>query len=302
LLQTTRLSRLLGRRQAAYLVKMMGMFERGDLDEALRHAIPLADLPTSLRSAPAFGVPRPRDVLKIQPWQTRAPTSIGLGGDVMSHLRQLYRASFERLAAQGRVEEAAFVLTELLRANEEAVAFLERHGKLRLAAELAEARSLPAELVVRQWFLAGEVERAVRVARRAQAFAAAVTLLEKTDRKKAEGLRLVWADSLARSGSYAAAVDVVWPLADERHRAREWMERVIELGGPAAARMLARKLSLVPEEFAEVRRHALALLEDESYEQRESRLTFAEALCRGERTAGARTLARAAARDAAEAI
>lgn len=296
LLQMTRLSRLVGQRQASYLLKMMEMFERGDLHDALRHAIPLADLPTSLRSAPAFGVPSPRGVLKIQPWRAPSSTSIGLGADVMSHLRQLYRVSFERLAAQGRVEEAAFVLAELLSVNEEAVAFLERHGKLKLAAELAEARGLPAELVVRQWFLAGDVERAVRIARRAQAFAAAVTLLEKSDRKKAEELRLVWAESLAGAGSYAAAVDVVWPLAAERHRARGWMERVIELGGPAAARMLARKLSLVPEEFDEIKRRSLALLEDESYEQRESRLTFAEALCRGERTAGARTLARAAAR------
>lgn len=296
-LQTTRLSRLVGRRQAAYLVKMMGMFERGELDDALRHAIPLQDLPTALNSAPAFGVPSPRDLLRIQPWLTRGSASIGLGGDLMSHLRQLYRASFERLKAQGRVEEAAFVLAELLRANEEAVAFLERHGELRLAAELAEARGLRADLVVRQWFLAGDVERAVRVARRApQAFAAAVTLLEKTDRKRGAELRLVWAESLARAGCYMAAVDVIWPLADERHRARGWMELVIELGGPAAAKMLARKLSLVPEEFAEVKRHALALLEDESHEQRESRLTFAETLCAGERTAGARTLARAAAR------
>jgi hypothetical protein len=295
-LQTTKLARFVGRRQAIYLVKMMDMFERGDLNEALRHAIPLSDLPTSLHSAPAFGVPQPRGVLKIQPWQTRASTSIGLGGDVMSYLRELYNASFARLVSQGRIEEAAFVLAELLRANEEAVAFLERHGKLRLAAELAEARSLPAELVVRQWFVAGDVERAIRIARRTQAFAAAVTRLEKTDQKKAEELRLLWAESLAQAGSYAAAVDVVWPLAAERHRTKCWMDQVIELGGPAAARMLARRLSLTPDEFDEIKRHSLALLEDESYEQRESRLMFAETLCQGERTMGAQVLARAAAR------
>ncbi|HZB45999.1 MAG TPA: bpX6 domain-containing protein [Pyrinomonadaceae bacterium] len=295
-LRTTRLARLVGRRQAAYLMKMMDMFERGDIDEALRHAVPLADLPTSLHTAPAFGVPRPRGLLKIQPWQSPASTTIGMGCDVMHYLRQLYRASFERLEAQGRFEAAAFVLAELLRANEEAVAFLERHGRLRLAAELAEARELSADLVVRQWFMAGDVERAIRIARRTQAFAAAVTRLEKTDRKKAEELRLLWAASLVQAGNYAAAVDVIWPLADERHRAKEWMEQVIELGGPAAAKMLARKLSLVPAEFDEIKRHTLALLEDESYEQRGSRLVFAETLCRGERTRGAQALARAAAR------
>ena len=58
----------------------------------------------------------------------------------MAYLYQLYHASYKRLEAQNRIEEAAFVLAELLHANEQAVALLERHGKLKLAAELAEGR------------------------------------------------------------------------------------------------------------------------------------------------------------------
>lgn len=296
LLNFTRLSGIIGRRQAAYMARMMEMFERGDIDEALRHAIPLNDLPQGLRNAPALGVPIPRSSFAIVPRLRRSSTTIGLGNDVMGYLRQLYRSSFDRLVAQHRIEEAAFVLAELLRNNEEAVAFLERHGKLRLAAELAEARELPAGLVVRQWFLAGDVARAVGIARRTQAFADALIRLEKTDRSKAKELRLLWADSLVEAGNYAVAVDVIWPLVDERHKAREWMDRTIELGGPLAARMLARKLSLVPEEFADVRRRALVFLEDESFEQLAARVSFAEALSQGQRTPETKALARASVR------
>jgi hypothetical protein len=295
-LHTTRLANILGRRQATYVVKMIEMFEQGDLGEALRHAIPINDLPSSLRSAPSFGVPQPRTSLNIVPRQNQSSTSIGMEDDLLSYMRQLYRNAFERLVAQGRFEEAAFVLAELLRDNAEAIAFLERHGKFKLAAELAEARGLPPGLVVRQWFLAGDVERAVQIARRTQAFADAVTRLEKTNREKAEQLRVVWAESLAEAGSYVAAVDVIWPVAEARNKAREWMDKAIETGGPSAARMLARKLSLMPDEFEEVRERALLFLEDESFEGFDSRLLFAETLCQGTRNVGAQTLARAAAR------
>jgi hypothetical protein len=214
----------------------------------------------------------------------------------MSYLYQLYRESFKRLEAQNRIEEAAFVLAELLRANEEAVAFLERHGKLKLAAELAEGRKLPPGLVVRQWFIAGDIKRAVGIARRTQAFADAVLRLEKTDQEQAENLRVVWALSLAEAGNYVSAVDVIWPIEAHRQTARKWMEKAIEVGGAVTGRMLARKLSIVPDDFENIRRRALSFLEDESYELQETRASFAEALANGENSREARTLARVAVR------
>ena len=295
LLHASRIARILGRRQAAYISKMMDMFERGDINEALKHAIPLGDL-TSLTQAPALGVPSARDSLSILPGRARNVRGIGLGTDVMSYLYQLYRASFKRLEAQNRIEEAAFVLAELLRANEEAVAFLERHGKLKLAAELAEGRELPPGLVVRQWFIAGNIKRAVEIARRKQSFADAVLRLEKKDKDQAEKLRVVWAASLAEGGNYAGAVDVIWPIQTHRQTARQWIEKAIEVGGPVAGRMLARKLSIVPEDFENIRRRALTFLEDESFELHETRASFAEALANGENTKEARTLARVTAR------
>jgi hypothetical protein len=74
------------------------------------------------------------------------------------------------------------------------------------------------------------------------------------------------------------------------------MDKAIEVGGPGSARMLARKLAIVPEEFDNVRRRALVFLEDESYEQQHLRASFAEALTNGESTREAQTLARVTAR------
>jgi hypothetical protein len=56
---TSQVSRLLGRRQAAYVRKMMELFESGKLEEALRHAIPLGGDSDSLGQA--FGTPGPRE-------------------------------------------------------------------------------------------------------------------------------------------------------------------------------------------------------------------------------------------------
>src|SRR6185295_8622864 len=125
-----------------------------DIDGALRHAIPLAAEAGPRR--PLLRAFSPRPDLHIRPERSRPWSVAEISPDLHGELRRLYRDAFHRLEAQSRVEEAAFLLAEVLHADEEAVAFLERHGRLRLAAELAEARDLPSGLVVRQWFLAGD--------------------------------------------------------------------------------------------------------------------------------------------------
>lgn len=80
----------------------------------------------------------PTETAHARPSRHRpARWAYGFGQDLYAELRALYRAAFQRLDAQGRIEQAAFVLAELLQANEEAVSYLERHGRLRLAAEMA---------------------------------------------------------------------------------------------------------------------------------------------------------------------
>ncbi|HEY0557077.1 MAG TPA: hypothetical protein VGG20_22670 [Thermoanaerobaculia bacterium] len=291
----SRLSRAVGRRHAAYIRKMREMFETGDIDSALRHAIPLA-AEAGPRRLPLRAF-TPRVDLHIRPERSR-PWSVGeISPDLHGELRRLYRDAFHRLEAQDRVEEAAFLLAEVLHAHEEAVSFLERHGRLRLAAEMAEARDLAPGLVVRQWFLAGDRQRGLRIAHRTGAFGDAVARLERSrEMAQAAELRRLWAGELAAAGDYAAAVDTLWPLEDERHKALEWMDRAIDQGGAPAGRMLARKVALVAEPFEEVRLAALRLLESWRAEGAPARLAFADTLRRGPRTPEVAPLARAAVR------
>jgi len=291
----SRLSRAIGRRHAAYIRKMQEMFESGDFDNALRHAIPLT-AEAGPRRLPLRSF-SPRLDLHIRPERSRPWSVTEIAPGLHGELRRLYRDAFHRLEGQGRVEEAAFLLAEVLHAHEEAVAFLERHGRLRLAAEVAEARDLPPGLVVRQWFLAGDRRRGLRIARRTGTFADAVARLERSQRtRESAELRRLWAQELAESGDYAAAVDVLWPLPEERHQALEWMDLAIGQGGAPAGRMLARKAALGVEPFEKLRATALTLLESWRAEGVTARLAFAEEVRRGPRTPATTTLARAAVR------
>ncbi|RKG86821.1 hypothetical protein D7W82_15500 [Corallococcus sp. CA049B] len=282
MLRNTLLGQLVGRRKGDYLRHLFELFEQGNLDEALRHAIPLGkDL--DARAKLALGVPGPREELRIQPQgRSGAAQSFGGGPAVFEALRERYRETFRRLEREGRIDEAAFVLAELLDAAEEAVSFLERHGRFQLAAELAEGRDLPPGLVVRQWFLAKDVERAVSIARRSGVFADAVLRLEKTHAAEAQALRLLWAESLAEAGDWSRAVDVVWPVSSARHLARAWVERGIQAGGTGSAKLLARLALAFPDGFGAARDDIQTLLSDETPTRAPERLAFATELLRAE--------------------
>lgn len=287
----TRFARLAGLRQGAYLGRMLRMFERGDLDQALRHAVPLGrDGATGLLS---FGTPRPRGALAIAPEVARGGAMLHSGPDLHAELQRLYRNAFLALERQGRIDEAAFVLAELLRADEEAVSFLERHGRLRLAAELAESRGLPPGLVVRQWFLAGDMDRAVALARAGRAFVDAVERLERSGRRKeADALRLVWAEDLAEAGDLEGAVAAARKVEPARALVLGWTVRAVEAGGPAGEALLATWLELAPERFAEVRARVLDACADASDDGPLRRAAVARGLLGGPATAAARALAR----------
>jgi serine/threonine protein phosphatase PrpC len=292
LLVWSRLARHVGRRQAAYLSRMMEMFDRGDLDLALRHAIAI-DGKSAGQSVPALGTPSPRGSLAIAPGQVPAATSLFGTHDLLSELRRVYRRAFEQLAAKGEIDKAAFVLAELLHANEEAVSFLERHGRWRLAAQIAEARDLPPGLVVRQWFLAGDPARAVTVARAQGAFQEAVSRLRAAGNgREAASLELLWADALATAGDYAAAIDLIWPQEAARPLALRWLDSAIAVGGTVAARMAIRKAKLVPDAFDEQRDTVLALLREPGEDGLANARAMAQEIARGEPDAATRAFAK----------
>ncbi|UCE02187.1 MAG: hypothetical protein JSW67_13180, partial [Candidatus Latescibacterota bacterium] len=272
----SRLSRVIGWRQAGYIRRMLDILGSGDLEQSLRHAIPLGGETPEYQ--PSWRLPAPRSDLTIS-GRRSGGGSLFFGDELYTHLRQAYRQMFRRLDNMGRTEQAAFVLAELLNANAEAVRYLETHGMLREAAELAEARQLSPGLVVRQWIVAGDAARAFGVARRTDAFAVAVSLLEHHgEREQAAKLRLVWAASLAESGRYGAAVDAVWPIEEARSLALDWLQRALDSGTPSGARALARKLSLLPDQFEETRATLEQLLTDESRDAAALREAFATEL------------------------
>ncbi|HEX5750247.1 MAG TPA: bpX6 domain-containing protein [Archangium sp.] len=278
--RSTPLGSLLGQRKAEYVRRLFDLFDEGNLQEALRYAIPLDKGAPTEHTRVSLGLPGPREHLSIQPRRGGAASVFGGGAQVYDALRERYREAFRKLEREGRIEEASFVLAELLHENEEAVSFLEKHGRLRLAAELAEGRKLAPGLVVRQWLLAKDVARAVDIARRAGAFADAVLRLERSHPAEARVLRLLWGEVLAQSGDYARAVEVVWPVEDARRLTHAWLERGVEAGGVSGARLLARMLSVLPERFDTVRTRALALLDSEDAEGAPARQAFTEALAR----------------------
>ncbi|MCP3168009.1 bpX6 domain-containing protein [Myxococcus qinghaiensis] len=277
LVRNTPLGDLLGRRKAEYLRRLFEMFEGGDLHEALRHAIPLGGS-VNANTREALGLPGPREELKLQ-LGPRGPATTFAGGDALFEaLRQRYRAALQRFEREGRIDEAAFVLSELLGAHEEAVAFLERHGRFKLAAELAEGRGLPPGLVVRQWFLAKDSQRAIDIARRSGCFADAVLRLERTHPTEAHALRLSWGQSRADAGNWAQAVHAIWPVQEARPQAREWLERGVEVGGVSGARLLALWVGSIEGGLEAAHPRVLALLDDDSSQGPAERLAFAQAL------------------------
>ncbi|MEM6456968.1 MAG: hypothetical protein AAF772_17900, partial [Acidobacteriota bacterium] len=300
---TSQLAERIGRRQAFYLARVLALFDHGELDEALRRAVPLGSGDDAAGvDRLALGLPPRRETLDIRARRGGGARLLGGHLGLYLALEMRYRRAYEQLVAQGKIDEAAFVLAELLGASEEAVALLERHGRLRLAAEIAEARRLPAGLAVRLWFQAGEVDRAVRLARRAGAFADAVLALARIDPARADVLRLRWAEHLARSGDYLAAVRTVEPLRAYHPRARRWIQLGLEMVDnapsvdPTAAALLAYRAGLDGEHYADTLALVRHLLRDRTAASRAARRAFVATLVEQPMNPATETLARLAAR------
>ncbi|UFH50806.1 hypothetical protein [Pseudomonas sp. KNUC1026] len=172
---------------------------------------------------------------------------MALGEDLQEHLKKVYRQSFERLDREGRIEEAVFVLAELLKARQEALDYLEKHERYRQAADLALAWDMQASVIVRLLCLAEDWQRAVQVARRDNAFADAVLLLESKQPETANRLRLEWAQALTDKGLWLQAVEVIWSVPGQRERAAQWLLAAEAAGGSLAIGALVKRAILLPD-------------------------------------------------------
>lgn len=269
----SRVSRLIGRRHGAYLRKMLRMFEDGDLHEALRHALPIDA--TGPNRGQAFSTPGRRDDLRLS-GASDIGTHLGLPDALREHLRGVYRQTFERLDRAGKIDEALFVLAELLNAKQEALDYLERHGRHAQAAELALAWDMPSTTIVRLLLLAGDWRRAVQVARRDGEFAGAVAALEKDKPELAIKLRLAWGEALAERGQWLAAMDAVWPVPQARDLAFHWLRMAEAAGDTLSARALVRRAERWPDTL-ELYGERLSALGDPEHHV-EARRAMADAL------------------------
>ena len=275
--------RFLARKHAEHLQKLLALLDANDLDEALKHAIPLSNEQGGSASAPSLSLPSPRTELAISPVRAKGGGALGLGGGLFDHLRQRYRALLQRLLELERWKDAAFVLAELLDDAAGAVALLEKHRLYREAAELAEGRELSPPVVVRQWMLARDLARALGVARRHDAFGPAITRLRATDAEAARALGLAWADVRAKSGDYLgalAALEASDALSRARGLAVRWAERGVEVGGAHGAEALVWWLALDGEAPAKAGAQLEAILRDASAEERHVRSAIYAALAK----------------------
>lgn len=272
---TSKFSELLNRRQSAYMRRMLKMFEEGDIAEALRHALPLGGEQGNLGQA--FGTPTRRDDLALGK-RSGPGTAISLGEDLEAHLRKVYRQHFEKLDREGRIDEAVFILAELLKARPEALDYLERHLRFRQAADLALAWDMPADSIVRLHCLAGDWRIALQVARRDNAFANAVEMLEKKWPQAAKRLREDWAEMLVARGDWLEAVDAIWPLPDKQEQAAQWLLCAEESGGGLSAEALVKRAVLLPDTLDAYAARLKALRDDPALAG--ERLALAQALNR----------------------
>ena len=270
---------LLFRRQhAQFLGKMIRYFEKGDLDQALRHAIPLSGDAEPQNASP-LGFLRPRKWL---------PLGSGSGGGSGSslffedgfyqYLMDHYEAAFNRLNAMGDLEKAAYVLETLLNQPERAVRYLEEKGLLNKAAQVAQSRNLPPGWVIRLLFQIGDREGALLWARRTGAFFEGLKMLEKRDQEQALAWRVLWARHLARSGDYGAAVDVAWPVPELHRVAANWIDLALEEGGEPSARLLAKSLHLKKNHLDDTLLRIKALFSEDGEMGPGKRRVFADSL------------------------
>lgn len=240
----TRVAALLGARQGAWMRQLLQALDRGDLDEALRHALPIDGQGPSLGTA--FGVPEVRADFRLSR-TLGASTSMHLPDELQHTLRQRYRAAFERLDRAGDIDRAVYVLAELLNARKEALDYLVRHGRAEQAAELALGWDMPAALCIRLLMLAGDPPRAVLLARRDHAYGEAVTLLQESHPALADQLRGEWGQTLRASGDWLAAIEIIWPVPALQQQACMWLLQAEAAGADLGARALAVRARLLPD-------------------------------------------------------
>jgi hypothetical protein len=202
-------------RQAKMFDRLAQLFERGDLDLALKHSIPIDnDLVDAMKRSGglALGWQLPENLVDYA-----YPKAAGAGhaaapvsAQRIAQLTRLYAQAAERLSAEGRHRQAAYVYSHLLKDYARAAEELEKGGfPLEAAALLKEKLGKPL-LAAQVLERGGHVPEAVEIYLHAQAFEAAVAACERAGlREDAERCLTLWLESLLRRGLRLEAGDLL---------------------------------------------------------------------------------------------
>ena len=204
-----------------YFRKMVALFEQNRLSEALRYAIPLEGNVAVQRLQAFFGSLIPRKSLDFT--SSGSGRFLGTSPDALGYLRNLYEKALERLLAEGRIEEAAFVCGELLGRYGQAVDLLEKAGRLKQAARLASLKGLEISLQARLWLLAGELSLAMQLARRGWCQAQLIDSLRSTHPEVAEAFQATWARDLAAAGRLGEALRIGLQVRAQLDEWESWL-------------------------------------------------------------------------------
>ncbi|WP_392564367.1 bpX6 domain-containing protein [Orbus wheelerorum] len=268
----SKLHHLIAFRQGKYLDSMMKLFETGNLDEALKHAIPING--EQGFGQQFFGVPKPRNKLSLSEKIYGQGSSIYFNSKIQNRINQLYQKSFEQLVKENRVEEATFVLIELLNNLNKGIEFLEQNLRYQQALDIAIARDADPDIIVRLCCLTQQWDKAIIVAKRNNAFANAIMFLERDNQQSADNLRLIWANTLAERGEWLAAIDAIWPLKENRYLAEIWFDYA-EKTEEYNANIIVKRLILQPDAISLYQQYIEQLQVDPTLYQERLALTFA---------------------------
>ncbi len=215
--------RWMQRRHAQIFEELLDRFAHGDLLEALRHAVPLGGDGAAPPDGWFFGRLGRRAQLNLS--ARKSAGAVAAADQVLGLLRRTYEAAHKTLDADGDVERAAWVLAELLRQPDQAVAYLESKGEWARAAEWSELLDLSTETSLRLWVLAGNIDHAVILGLSRGVLDATLLVLSTQAPEVAAQLRGGVADHRWASGQEEAAVHTLWPDrdGDDGERLRQWV-------------------------------------------------------------------------------
>lgn len=219
---------VLGKQEAA-LRELLRLFEKGELDKALRRALPLGG--GDGRGGVAAGDARlPLHSLFYSLGNILGgrggPASIWYGGyDVQRQLAEQYRKAAEDAARRGDYRRAAFIYGKLLRDYRRAADVL-FHGGLHGDAALLYLQKLDdRSAAARAFELAGETDRAVQLYRQLGDYASAGDVLRRAGEEAAAFQEYAMAAALlVDKADFLAAADLMKTRALRPDVAQEYLE------------------------------------------------------------------------------